>query len=88
LAVGQLEVPAHTPDVQTSLEVQALLSEHTVPFAEGAWTQLPVKELQLSMVQGFASSQLIDTPAHTPLEQTSLEVQVLLSLHDVEVSLT
>jgi hypothetical protein len=40
----------------------------------------PVAELQLLVVQGSPSSQLICGPEHTPLEQVSGPVQALPSL--------
>jgi hypothetical protein len=74
---------AQTPDWQISLPLQALLSEHPVPFRTGSAVQ-PKSGLQLSSVHGFESSQLTAVPApHVPSVQLSLPLQTLPSEHDV-----
>jgi hypothetical protein len=73
--------PTHTPAVHTSPVVHALPSLQE--FELFACTH-PAAELQVSVVQGFPSSQLRGVPAvHAPATQCSPVVQALPSLHDV-----
>jgi hypothetical protein len=56
-------VPAvQTPAWQVSAPLHAFPSEHAEPFGELACAQ-PVLELQVSVVHGFASTQLSGVPA-------------------------
>lgn len=71
--------PAHFPWAQTSPVVHTLPSEHG-PLLD-CHKHRPVKALQLSMVQGLASSQLACTPPlQLPALHFSPTVQALLSL--------
>jgi hypothetical protein len=72
-------VPAQTPPEQTSFNVQARLSQQELVLL--VYTQLPVTVLQVSVVHTLLSLHTLAVPAQTPLEQTSLDVQALLSLH-------
>ena len=55
-------VPAHAPAaLQTSPVVQAMPSLQAVPPVTGVWAQ-PVAPAQVSVVQGFPSSQLVAVP--------------------------
>ena len=70
---------AHLPAAQTSGAVHASLSEH--PLVLLTELQTPLLALQLSLVQGLASSQTLAAPdLHTPASQASFKVQRLLSL--------
>ncbi len=72
------ELPEQPPPPQVSPVVQALPSSHGSALA--AKTQLPLPGLQLSVVQGFLSSQLTALPAaQSPLLHASPCVQGLLS---------
>jgi len=75
-AAVNLQTPlTHVPLV---LQASAL---HRLPLVP-AWAQ-PVAGTHESVVQELLSSQLIAVPAHAPLVQTSLVVQLLPSLHPV-----
>src|SRR3990172_8078421 len=80
LSLQTIPVPAHTPAVHTSPEVQALSSLHGAVLLVN--TQ-PVAVSQVSSVQGLLSLQVIPVPAHTPAVHTSPEVQAIPSLHTV-----
>ena len=65
--------------------MQTLLSLQTDPFAPApSWTQPPLG-LQVSMVQGDPSSQLMPVPAHAPSVQVSALVQALPSSQPLEL---
>ena len=55
-AIGPGEAQVPWP-LQTSAPLQALPSPHAVPVATGAFTQVPVATLQLSVVQALPSLQ-------------------------------
>ncbi len=84
-SLGQLSVPVvvHLPVLQASPVLQALPSLQVVPSVAFAWAQ-PTLGSQVSVVQGFPSSQLGPAPPlHVPLAQASLSVHALPSLQVV-----
>jgi hypothetical protein len=70
--------PTQRPASQPSPVVQALpSSQGPVPFV---YSQRPVAELQVSLVQGLPSLQFLGVPAQTPPAQRSGLVQLFPSL--------
>src|SRR5262245_7964966 len=68
--------PVQVPFWQVSAPLQALPSEHEVPFGTAACVQLPVAGSHTSAVQGLPSSQLFPPLGwHTPAWQDPVEVQ-------------
>jgi hypothetical protein len=75
--------PAHWPDWQASVWVQALPSLQAVPFGSDGKVQ-PLDGLQKFWVQALPSSQVTVLPAaQAPAWQASPCVQALLSVHSV-----
>ena len=70
-----LPLPLQERPLQVSPVVHALPSSHAKPLSPvgTCWQPLPLS--QLSLVQAFPSSQVLGTPAHTPLTHASLPVQ-------------
>lgn len=83
LSLQTLAVPPHTPLVQASPLVQALLSSQTVPSAAPTLLQLPVAASHLSTVHGLLSAQFLMGPAQKPAWHASGDVQASLSLQGV-----
>jgi hypothetical protein len=77
-------LPTQVPEVHWSFAVQALPSEHEVPFAAGVWTG-PLDGLHESAVQGLPSSTMTGVPGvHAPAAlQVSAPLQTLGSAQDV-----
>jgi hypothetical protein len=76
-------VPVQLPLVHWSAVVQRFPSLHAVPFAAGTLVQVPVPGLQLSVVQGSASSQTTGVPAQVPATHWSPVVQRVPSVQAV-----
>ncbi len=71
-----MALPIHNPPLQASPVVHTLLSVHTVSSAIAGCRHSPVFESQLSLVQGFLSSQSSFSPGtHLPPTQRSTSVQ-------------
>jgi hypothetical protein len=77
-----IAVPAQTPALHWSPEVQAVPSLQTVPFGTLVMVH-PVAGLQLSVVHALPSLQTTAVPVQTPLRHWSPEVQRLPSLQIV-----
>ena len=82
---GQTGVPPppHTPAVQNSPPVHALLSLHAEPLALVAWPHAPVLGVHVPVWhESEAGHTLGFEPMQTPPWQTSVSVQALLSLQE------